>query len=285
MLLKEYLLLARLPVSFILPFVSVTTSYLFASNGTLKPDIIIPISAAIFGTAGMCALNDYFDVEADKLGKKNRPLATGKMALENGLAFAILCTIIGMMIAGVSNKVLLPVVGGLAVIIGLLYNWKTKGMGIWGTVNFGFIQVTMVLLGITQVESNPLNFNYILFLCFVFFIAASNQSVANFYDFESDKKHGYHTIPNIYGLKLGAQIVLTIRLVGFVFLTSFFFNTGMLNVITIFVLFIFLLLVLISHRLLKMAHNTKYAKIAYKISIVLTLLTMCSIVFGIYFII
>ena len=283
MLLKEYMKLARLPEAFLFPFFSVTTSYLFASNGILKPDIIIPVSAAIFGTTGMCALNDYFDFEADKLGAKNRPLASGIIDLKDGLSFAIILTIVGMMIAGLSDKILLPVIGGLAVIIGLLYNWKTKGLGIWGTMNFGFIMVTMVLLGITQIDTNPLKFEYILLLCFVFFTAAGNQSTANFYDFESDEKYGYKTIPNIYGLKKGALFVLGTRLVGFIFLALFLFKSGMLNLITSISLLIIALLILISYRFLSIAHEIRIAIIAFKISIAMTLLSFCTIVFGIYF--
>lgn len=90
MLLKKYIQLARFPEALLFPLFSVATSYLFAGNGALHLDIIIPVAAGILGTAGMCALNDYFDFEADKLGAKNRPLPSGAISLKDGLFFAII---------------------------------------------------------------------------------------------------------------------------------------------------------------------------------------------------
>ena len=282
MLAKKYLQLARFPEAFLFSFFSVATSYLFASNGALHLDILIPVSAGIFGTAGMCALNDYYDFEADKLGAKNRPLPSGAISLKDGLSFAIILTITGMMITGLSDKILLPVIGGFAVITGMLYNWKTKGLGLWGTINFGLIMIMLVMIGVAQIDTNLLNSKYILLFCFVFFTAAGNQSTANFYDFKSDKIYGYRTIPNIYGLNIGAIIVLGIRIAGFILLVLILFNNNMLNVINSILLLIIALLILISHHFLSTAHETRNAAIAFKISIAITLLSFCAIVLGIY---
>ncbi|GEM_PF-1556915 len=58
MALISYLQLERFPISLLLPCFAAGASYLIDKEGRCEAEILIPLSAAILGTAGMCALND-----------------------------------------------------------------------------------------------------------------------------------------------------------------------------------------------------------------------------------
>ncbi|MBD3376209.1 hypothetical protein GF406_14325 [candidate division KSB1 bacterium] len=280
---KHYLRLARFPEALFLPSFAVTTSYLVAAKGIFAIDMWIPILAGTLGTAGMCALNDYFDFQADKIGAQNRPLPSGKISLPDGLSFAIILTTSGMAIAGLSHRSLLPVIGAAAVILGLLYNWKTKGKGVWGTITFGLIMVTVVLLGMVQANINGFDQNHLYFLLFIFNTAAANQSTANFYDFKSDRAFGYRTLANIYGLKKSAGIVTVIRYSAFGFLVLFLFSTGNeIGLSTLFFLAILSGLPAIAYYFMTKADNRHLAKRAFKLGVIWTLFSFCTILLTIY---
>ena len=58
----HYVQLARFPMSLLLSLFAVLVSYLYASNGNFNLEMLVPIIAAVLGTGGMCAMNDYVDV-------------------------------------------------------------------------------------------------------------------------------------------------------------------------------------------------------------------------------
>jgi len=269
-------------MALILSSSAVLVSYLYAANGNFALEMLIPIIAAISGTGGMCAMNDYVDVEADKLGAGDRPLPSGKISLKNGLMFAIVLTIIGMSVAGLSDKKLLPVMGGIAVLLGTSYNLKTKGLGLLGTINFGLIMVSVSLLGVVQVTHEIYHSKILLFCLFVFITASSNQLSANFYDLKSDKIYGYRTIPNTLGIKKASVLVTIFRLTSLAVLVLFFIVSEMINFILLIPFVILAILPLISLHFLKQAHDVQNAITGFRFGIIFTLLSFCTIIIGIY---
>jgi len=276
--LLAYIQLARFPLSLLLPGFAVTASYLISSQAHFAWPMLIPILAALFGTAGMCALNDYYDLEADRLGARNRPLPSGRISMRNGLSFAILLTVLGLSLTGLSGTRGLTLTGCAAVLLGLLYNSWSKGKGILGTLNFGLIMVAVTLLGMV---GNGLQPEYAPFLLFVFFVASTNQATANFYDYVSDRTVGYRTIPNQFGIRKGAILVTLLRRAGMSFLAGFLYLLAPDNLLVLILAALLLAQPMISFLLLRRAAEIKYARIAFVVAVTSTLLSFATILFAV----
>jgi len=83
-----YIQLAR-PVNAIITFLSVLVAAFI--TGTLEPlgaVILACISAGLIGSAAN-TINDYYDVEIDRINKPQRTLAAGKLMPQSALAAAI----------------------------------------------------------------------------------------------------------------------------------------------------------------------------------------------------
>jgi len=273
-----YIQLARFPLSLLLPGFAVTASYVISSNARFEWPMLIPILAALLGTAGMCALNDFYDVEADQLGARKRPLPSGRISMRNGLSFAILLTVFGLGLTALSATRELTLTGSAAVLLGLLYNSWSKGKGILGTLNFGLIMVAVTLLGMV---ANGLKTEHSLFLLFVFFVASTNQATANFYDYASDRTVGYRIIPNQYGLQKGAILVSLLRFTGMSFLAGYLYLLAPDNLLVLSLAALLLAQPIISYQLLRRAVEIRYARIAFVVAVASTLLSFATILFAV----
>ncbi|HPN35415.1 MAG TPA: UbiA family prenyltransferase [bacterium] len=278
----NYLQLARCPISLLLPSFAVGTSYLIAKEGRYEVEIFIPLSAAILGTAGMCALNDYFDVDADRSGAARRPLPFGRISLRTGLAFAITLTILGMMAASLSTQRLVPITGGLAVLLGLLYYWRAKGCGWLGALNFGLIMAAVTFLGIAQAVPVPFLAPYLLFLLFVVLAAAGNQATACFFDYRSDRDNGYCTPSVISGLKRAAAVTVSSRLISFIILLLFLAQRGWFIWRLAPPLVVLGLIPLLSYRLLAQAEKGRHAMIAFRMAMLYTVLSFATLIMALF---
>ncbi len=84
-------------------------------------------------SAGAFALNDYFDVETDKLNKKKTPIVSGEITKNNALLISIMLLIVGIIIS-------LPLgiyafsIAIIFAILSVLYNSKLKDVALVGNI-------------------------------------------------------------------------------------------------------------------------------------------------------
>ncbi len=100
-----YLQLLR-PLNCLMTSVAVFIGGLLVMGG-MGPEVLLPIGLAMvaaFLIAGAGnAINDYTDVESDKINKPNRPIPSGRVSRRAALAYAIILFVIGTIIAGFIN--------------------------------------------------------------------------------------------------------------------------------------------------------------------------------------
>ena len=84
-------------------------------------------------SAGAFALNDYFDVETDKLNNKKTPIVSGEISTNNALLISTLFLIVGILISlplGI-NAFFIAVIFA---ILSILYNFKLKDVALVGNI-------------------------------------------------------------------------------------------------------------------------------------------------------
>jgi len=149
-------------------------------------------------------INDYFDIEVDKINSPNRPLPSGLIQPAAAIALAVITTLIGMSISAFigMTAVLLYIIFWL---VGFLYNWKLKEMGLLGNLLVSSsVAITFILGGIVVRE--PWNKTVWILSLMVFLFDLGEEIAADAMDIEGDKKRNIKSIAILIGKKNALRI-------------------------------------------------------------------------------
>ena len=128
-------------IRFELPFsagICVVMGQLLAlGNFATIPELILGFLSVFFISASILVLNDYFDVDTDRINAPNRPIPAGVVSPSESLFLSILLVSAGLILSYLISITALLVIIGLTV-IGFLYNRKFKKSGLPGNLMVSF---------------------------------------------------------------------------------------------------------------------------------------------------
>lgn len=162
-------------------------------------------------------LNDYFDIEVDRINAPNRPLPSGIVSPHEVIALTIGVTFIGIVAAAnISTYALIICI--ILWIIGVLYNWKLKETGLPGNIMVSCSVATTFILGGIAV-GEPFNKIVLTFSIMAFLFDLGEEIAADAMDINGDKKRNSKSI----AIKMGRKVALIISSILFslVILISF----------------------------------------------------------------
>jgi geranylgeranylglycerol-phosphate geranylgeranyltransferase len=141
------------------------------------------IAAFLISAAGN-AINDYVDIEADKINKPARPIPSGRVSKRGALGFSVILFLIGIFLAGIINYVTfaIAIVNSLLLII---YSTHLQNKMLLGNVTISYLVASGFLFG-----GAALN-NIILPVLLALLAGLSNMAreiVKDLEDLEGDKK-------------------------------------------------------------------------------------------------
>ena len=180
---------------------------------------VLAVLVPLLTEAGLFALNDYFNIEEDKINAPNRPLVTGEIperhALLLGLVSLSLAYIFSLA-ALLINKIDSVLLITLIILSGVLYDVKIKRLGFLGNLVVSFSTASTFLYGgllvrrIYQINTAT----WIIFIT-AFTSCLGREILKGIRDYEGDKKAGVITLAVKYGLNTathiaGALIVIAI---------------------------------------------------------------------------
>lgn len=181
--------------------------------GGLPPiSLIIALSllVPIFSETGSFALNDYLDIETDRLNKKkDRPLVKGSISPRFALYFSLASLAVSSALAFFINDIAF----GIALafnILAVIYNWKLKDLPLAGNAYIALTMAIPFIFG-NAVVSQSLS-PIILSLALMGFVAGlSREIIKTVQDVEGDvRARGSKTLPVIIGK--GPSVALAILL-------------------------------------------------------------------------
>ncbi len=180
-------------------------------------------------------LNDYFDIEVDRINAPNRPLPSGIVSPHEVIALTIGVTFIGIVAAAnISTNALIICI--ILWIIGVLYNWKLKETGLPGNIMVSCSVATTFILGGIAV-GDPFNKIVLTFSIMAFLFDLGEEIAADAMDINGDKKRNSKSI----AIKMGRTVALIISSILFsvVILISFIpVYFGWLGISYLFMIFI-----------------------------------------------
>lgn len=227
-------------------------------------DIILGFAVGFFISSSTLILNDYFDLETDKINAPNRPLPSGMIKSRLVIFLSIITALIGLLAAFFISFTAL-VVAIIFWIIGFLYNWKLKRTGLLGNLLVSSsVAITFIFGAI--VVGNPWNVVVWIFSAIAFFIDLGEEIAADALDMEGDKKINSQSLALKYGqnnaLKISAFIFAVVVLISIIpFVMGWLGITYLVMIIIMNVIIIFSTFKLLKSPI--MDEKRKYARFIY----------------------
>lgn len=187
-------------------------------------------------------INDYFDIEVDRVNSPHRPLPSGLILPITAINFAIFTTLIGLVASAFISKsaILLYIIFWL---VGFLYNWKLKEMGLLGNLLVSSsVSITFILGGIAVGE--PWNEAVWIFSLIVFLFDLGEEIASDVMDIEGDKKRNVKSLAILIGgknaLRISASLFILVIILSFRPVLWNLLGTSYLFIITITDIMIFI---------------------------------------------
>lgn len=184
------------------------------------PDIsllVLGFSSVFFTSAAALILNDYFDVESDKLNAPDRPIPSGLVTKQDVLILSIVVTLLGILASAlISIPAMVTVV--LVWLVGFFYNWRLKKAGILGNLMVSIsVGMTFIYGGI--VVGKPFEPVVWFFALLVALINLGEEIAADAMDVAGDRQAQSRSLAVLLGpeqaLKISGVIFLMVVAISF----------------------------------------------------------------------
>lgn len=214
------------PSNVFITFLTIFASVLIFSNGDeklLKISIIGGIVGALIDAGGNI-INDFFDVEIDKINKPKRPIPSGLISRKLALYLYTFTTSLGVILSNFLG--LLPFLISLSSsILIFLYSFRLKRIPLFG--NF----IVALLTGLAFIFAGSIAKNIkeaIIPMVFALLINFAREIIKDIEDIEGDMKVGLNTFPIKAGIKKSVMLS-SLTLAILILLTPLPYMLGLYN--------------------------------------------------------
>lgn len=216
-LLKKILAVYRIirPLNFVITLLSIVTAYIISNKrGDFNSVILLAaFSGALAGAAGN-VINDYYDIETDKINKPKRVLPSGDLTDKGTLFLYMIMVLLSLDLAlwaGWQSFVVVFISTGVI----FFYSYKLKRVPLIGNI------VVSIMTGMAFIYGAIIAGNIaggIMPAAFAFLINFIREIVKDIEDMEGDVRAGIRTFPTVSGVKPAIRIV-SIAAIGLIILT------------------------------------------------------------------
>ena len=196
------------------------------------PVIILSLFVPILIEMAAFSLNDYLDIETDRINNKKTPLVKGTISPKFALYFSFFAFIAATALAFFINTIVFVFVL-LFNILAILYNWKLKDMPLAGNIFIGLSMAIPFILGNLVIYPWLLPVPVILAIM-AFIAGVAREIVKSAEDMKGDvKARRSKTLPVVIGEK-PAVLVASLLYILFIPLTFAPFFVGLsLNLVSL----------------------------------------------------
>jgi geranylgeranylglycerol-phosphate geranylgeranyltransferase len=188
---------------------------------TLIFNIILGVFTYFFITGSGMVINDYYDIEIDKINRPERPIPRGSITLKQAKMLWIITILIGIGIAILHTilfriSYLSIIIATFFAFIGWLYAAWGKKSGFIGNVIVSTSFSIGLIYGAVLNNSNVPFYIYFFFLT-SFFLLLSREIIKGCEDVEGDKKEGVKTLAIRIGINKATKFSLAFAILAIVF--------------------------------------------------------------------
>ncbi len=169
--------------------------------------VLLTFFTALFLEASTFALNDYYDLEIDRINKRtDRPLVRGDISPKTALYSFYILFPLGLICSYFVNLTCF-VIALITALLSVLYDVKMKKIKLVGNFYIAYIMAIPFIFGGAAVLKNDgfslENINPVIYIiALIAFLAGSGREIMkDVMDFEGDKKLGVKSFPKYIGAR------------------------------------------------------------------------------------
>ncbi|HIK53975.1 MAG TPA: geranylgeranylglycerol-phosphate geranylgeranyltransferase [Synechococcales cyanobacterium M55_K2018_004] len=194
--------LLRVPSSSLAGIAGFAASY--ALNATLPLEKYLLTAGILFCmTAAACTINDYWDIEQDRINHPDRPLPSGRLSLQQAWWIAV-CLFATAVIAAIPLGIIPLILVAVNTILLWNYSHLLKVSGILGNLIVATTISLLIFLS-SVVAGRP--FVMLYPTGFLFCYALMREVLMDIHDAEGDRAQGIVTIANRWGDRTAFRII------------------------------------------------------------------------------
>jgi len=178
-------------------------------TGSLEP-VYSLAAACVSGlllTAAANTINDFYDVDSDRINKPQRPIPAGQVNKSSARKVAMILYISGIVSGALVNETAL-IIAVIASILTYVYSARLKSTSFWGNLLVALLTSMAFIYGgvaVGRVKESMIP------ALFSFFYHFGREVLKDIEDIEGDTKSGLKTFPVKYGIEP------SLKLAGFSF--------------------------------------------------------------------
>lgn len=186
--------------------------------------LLAALSAALI-TMGANVINDYYDIEIDRINKPNRPLAAGTVSKKTAFIYFIFVYFLAWCLAIYIN-VWMFLIAFMTSIILFFYSFRLKRTVLWGNLTVSFATAIAFVYGGVAVGHYKETF---FPAAFAFLFHLGREILKDIQDIEGDKQAGADTFPVKYGISRSIGLI-SVDFILLVFLTAIPYILGIYSI-------------------------------------------------------
>ena len=261
--LKHFFVLTR-PLNVLIGMLSIFMGAFI--TGTISPLMHVLLASLSGGliAGGANVINDYYDVEIDKINKPRRPIAAGNISPAEGFIYSILLYSAGIVVGWFVNWQAFAIALFSSLLL-FFYSARLKRTVLYGNLAVSLVTALAFIYG--GVAVNRLGFA-IIPAVFSFFYHLGREIIKDAEDIEGDLKNNIKTFPIKYGK------VAALRLASFIYILLIFitFIPYLLNIFGLYylVIVVFVVNAVVVYTLFAMWKDSSPQKLS-RLSVILKL--------------
>jgi geranylgeranylglycerol-phosphate geranylgeranyltransferase len=200
---KEWISILR-PVNGVMGIVATWISA-FIGVGTGVTNYLLAVAAGsvvvFLVTSAGNILNDYLDVETDRINHPTRPLVTGKISSREALIASVIIFLIALVLAYIFISLLALLIVVVAEAMLILYEVRTKGIGLSGNASISILVGLIFIFGGICVDSLD---RMILLFGMASLTNFSREIIKDIQDISGDRDR--KTFPMTHGIRMAGIV-------------------------------------------------------------------------------
>jgi 4-hydroxybenzoate polyprenyltransferase len=208
--LADYIHLTR-PFTLLAPTIGFLAGAAIATRGAPPAQAYVGAASAAILNAASNIINQYFDLEIDRINKPKRPLPAGRISIRAAWIFTIVLYLASFVTAALVNTQFLVIVL-LTAFVTYAYSgppFRTKRWGVLANLTIALPRGCLLMVaGWTAARPDTMWTAEPWFIGMIFGLYVLGAATTkDFSDMEGDAKGGCRTLPIVYGVRRSAKII------------------------------------------------------------------------------
>ena len=231
-MIRDHMEMMRLPNSVMVGIAVIIGEIVSIRGYPSSSNLMFGFLTGFFISISSMILNDYFDVNVDKINSPDRPIPSGRVSKRNALGLGLMIGLLGIF-SSLFLTQLNVIIAILFWAIAILYDWKGKKIGILGNSMVSMSVAIPYIFGAAAL-SKTLDPVILTFFCMSFLANLGREITKDILDIKGDKTINAKTLAITRGPRFASLISGLLLILAILFSPiPLFFDFGVTYIILI----------------------------------------------------